>query len=59
MQDIALGGEEVRRKQRLCLHTLSDTDDLPSSVSAETRYENCLPSEVTVFLSLLHQLDCC
>jgi hypothetical protein len=37
------------RKQRLCLHTLSDTDDLPSSVSAETRYENCLPIEVTVF----------
>jgi hypothetical protein len=56
MQDIALGGEEVRIETRLCLHTLSDTDDLPSSVSAETRYENCLP--MTVFLSLLHQLDC-
>jgi hypothetical protein len=48
MQDIALGGEEVRiGNKRLCLHTLSDTDDLP--VSAETRYENCLPIEVTVF----------
>nr|WP_315155643.1 TraG family conjugative transposon ATPase [uncultured Flavobacterium sp.] len=40
MQDIALGSEEVRiGNKRICLHTLSDTDDLPSSVSADTRYE--------------------
>lgn len=40
MQDIMLGSEEVRiGNNRLCLHTLSDTDDLPSSVSADTRYE--------------------
>lgn len=40
MQDIVLGSEEVRvGNNRLCLHTLSDTDDLPSSVSADTRYE--------------------
>lgn len=40
LQDIALGSEEVRvGNKRLCLHTLSDTDDLPSSVSADTRYE--------------------
>ena len=40
MQDIALGAEEVRvGNKRLCLHTLSDTDDLPATVSAETRYE--------------------
>ncbi|MTD67678.1 TraG family conjugative transposon ATPase [Flavobacterium sp. LC2016-13] len=40
MQDIALGGEEVRiGNKRLCLHTLSDTDDLPVTVSADTRYE--------------------
>jgi conjugation system TraG family ATPase len=40
MQDIAFGGEEVRiGNKRLCLHTLSDTDDLPASVSADTRYE--------------------
>lgn len=38
LQDIALGSEEVRvGNKRLCLHTLSDTDDLPSSVSADTR----------------------
>ncbi|MFH7010500.1 TraG family conjugative transposon ATPase [Flavobacterium sp. FlaQc-52] len=40
LQDIALGSEEVRvGNKRLCLHTLSDTDDMPSSVSADTRYE--------------------
>lgn len=40
MQDIALGSEEVRiGNQRLSLHTLSDTDDLPGTVSADTRFE--------------------
>ena len=40
MQDIAIGAEEVRvGNQRLCLHTLSDTDDLPGTVSGDTRYE--------------------
>ena len=40
MQDIALGGEEVRiGNKRLSLHTLSDTDDLPVTVSADTRFE--------------------
>ncbi|MBW7892934.1 MAG: TraG family conjugative transposon ATPase, partial [Chitinophagaceae bacterium] len=40
MQDIALGSEDVRiGNKRLCLHTLSDTHDLPGTVSANTRYE--------------------
>src|SRR5690625_3685736 len=40
MQDIAIGAEEVRvGNKRLCLHTLSDTDDLPGTVSADTRFE--------------------
>ena len=40
MQDIVLGDEEVRiGNKRLCLHTLSDTDDLPGTVSPDTRYE--------------------
>jgi conjugation system TraG family ATPase len=40
LQDIALDGEEVRvGNKRLCVHTLSDTDDLPGSVSADTRFE--------------------
>jgi hypothetical protein len=40
IQDIALGSEEVRiGNKRLCLHTLSDTDDLPGTVSADTRFE--------------------
>lgn len=40
MQDIALGSEDMRiGNKRLCLHTLSDTDDLPNTVSSNTRYE--------------------
>jgi conjugation system TraG family ATPase len=40
MQDIGLGSEEVRiGNKRLSLHTLSDTDELPATVSANTRYE--------------------
>ncbi|PWN64161.1 TraG family conjugative transposon ATPase [Chryseobacterium viscerum] len=40
LQDIALGAEEMRiGNNRLCLHTLSDTDDLPGTVSTDLRYE--------------------
>ena len=40
MQDISLSSEEVRiGNKRLSLHTLSDTDDLPASVAADTRFE--------------------
>lgn len=40
LQDIALGAEEMRiGNNRLCLHTLSDTDDLPGVVSTDNRYE--------------------
>ncbi|MBA4153706.1 TraG family conjugative transposon ATPase [Flavobacterium sp.] len=40
MEDIALSAEELRiGNKRLCLHTLSDTDDLPATVSADNRYE--------------------
>ena len=40
MEDIALCAEELRiGNKRLCLHTLSDTDDLPATVSADNRYE--------------------
>ncbi|MFD2965833.1 TraG family conjugative transposon ATPase [Sphingobacterium bambusae] len=40
LQDIALSAEEVRiGNKRLCLHTLSDTEDLPASISAAGRYE--------------------
>jgi conjugation system TraG family ATPase len=40
MQDIAMGAEEMRiGNNRMCLHTLSDTDDLPGTVSTDLRYE--------------------
>ena len=52
MQDIALGGEEVRiGNKRLCLHTLSDTDDLPGTVSADTRYEKLSTDRSDCWLS--------
>lgn len=40
LEDIRLGADEVRvGDQMLCLHTLSDTDDLPSAVGTNSRYE--------------------
>lgn len=40
LEDIRLGTDEVRVGDNiLCLHTLSDTDDLPSNVSTDIRYE--------------------
>ena len=40
LQDIRLGADKVRVGDNiLCLHTLSDTDDLPTSVSTDSRYE--------------------
>ncbi len=40
LQDICLSAEQMRvGNQRLCVHTLSDTEDLPTSVCPESRYE--------------------
>lgn len=40
LQDMSLGAGEMKIGDNfLCLHTLSDTDDLPSSVGTDTRYE--------------------
>jgi len=40
LQDIALSAEEMRiGNNRLCLHTLSHTEDLPANVATDTRYE--------------------
>ena len=40
LQDIKLGASEVKIGDNyLCLHTLSDTDDLPTHVAADSRYE--------------------
>lgn len=40
LQDICLSAEQMRiGNQKLCLHTLSDTEDLPTSVTPESRYE--------------------
>ena len=40
MQDIELSAREMRiGDNRLCLHTLSDAEDLPGKVATDTRYE--------------------
>ena len=40
LQDITLGANEMKIGDNiLCLHTLSDTDDLPAKVSTDNRYE--------------------
>lgn len=40
LQDIALTPDEMRIGDNiLCLHTLSDAEDMPSSVATDTRYE--------------------
>ena len=40
LQDICLSAEQMRiGNQRLCVHTLSDTEDLPSKIQADSRYE--------------------
>ena len=40
LQDIELGAEVLRvGNKRVCLHTLSDTEDLPAAVATDSRYE--------------------
>jgi conjugation system TraG family ATPase len=40
LEDIALGASEMKIGDNImCLHTLSDTEDLPSKVSTDNRYE--------------------
>lgn len=40
LQDIKLGSEEMRiGNNRISMHTLSDTEDLPGTVSSQIRYE--------------------
>ena len=40
LQNIELGAEVLRvGNKRVCLHTLSDTEDLPGRVGTDTRYE--------------------
>ena len=40
LEDIAMSAKEMRvGSNRLCLHTLSDTEDLPAAVETDYRYE--------------------
>ena len=54
LQDIALSPGEMRiGDNRLCLHTLSDAEDLPGKVATDTRYEK-LSTDRSDCLSLIH-----
>lgn len=40
LEDVSLGADEMRIGDKImCLHTLSDVEDLPSNVGTDTRYE--------------------
>ncbi|MFR9625152.1 MAG: TraG family conjugative transposon ATPase [Rikenellaceae bacterium] len=40
LEDISLGADELRiGDKRVCAHTISDVDDLPSTISTHARYE--------------------
>lgn len=52
LQDLALGAEELRiGNKRIVLHTLSDTDDLPGSVSEARRYDRLSTDKSDCMLS--------
>lgn len=63
LQDLAFSADEMRiGDNRLCLHTLSDTEDLPASVATDTRYERLSTDRSDCRLSLASPvgllLDC-
>ena len=60
LEDIRLGADLVRvGDNMLCLHTLSDTDDLPTTVSTDSRYERLSTdrSDLSSFLCLARRVD--
>ncbi|AZA93000.1 conjugal transfer ATP-binding protein TraC [Chryseobacterium nakagawai] len=52
LQDIKLGSEEMRiGNNRISMHTLSDTEDLPGTVSSHSRYEKLSTDRTDCLLS--------
>lgn len=52
LQDIALGDEFLRiGNKRVCLHTLSDVEDLPGRVATDMRYERLFTDRSDCLLS--------
>lgn len=57
LQDLHLGAEEMRiGNNRISMHTLSDTDDLPGTVSSHSRYEKLSTDRSDCLLSFASPL---
>ena len=60
LQDIELGAEVLRvGNKRVCLHTLSDTEDLPGRVGTDTRYERLSTDRSDCLLSFAAPVGFC
>ena len=60
LQDIELSAREMRiGDNRLCLHTLSDAEDLPGKVATDTRYEKLSTDRSDCRLSFASPWGCC
>ena len=60
LEDIAMSAEEMRvGSNRLCLHTLSDTEDLPAAVETDYRSNGSRPTARTVACRSPPRWDCC
>jgi hypothetical protein len=59
LQDIDLSAREMRiGDNRLCLHTLSDAEDLPGTVATDTRYEKLSTDRSDCRLSFASPVRC-
>ncbi len=60
LKDIGLYPEEMRvGDDILCLHTLSDVEDLPGKVGTDTRFESCPLIEATADCHSPPRWACC
>lgn len=60
LEDMELGADGLRiGNKKVCVHTLSDVDDVPASVGTDMRYENYLPTVRTAACALPLLSVCC
>lgn len=60
LKDISLGADEMKiGDDILCLHTLSDAEDMPGKVGTDTRYEKLSTDRSDCRLSFASRWVCC
>ena len=60
LKDISLGADEMKiGDDILCLHTLSDAEDMPGKVGTDTRYESYPLTGAIAVCHLLPRWVCC